>query len=98
MASRDLCNAFWLWDRTGKLPRAARDGGYCVYPSASLFNHSCVPNVRHDHARSAAGGLLRFRAIRAVRQGEPLEIRYLDPALPDKVRAAALRETWGFEC
>jgi hypothetical protein len=100
LASKDLSNSFGLWDRGGACVEALhRSGGYALFPSASLFNHSCVPNVFHEHTRTpAGGGLLVFRALCDVAAGEALNIRYVDPSGGDAERRAAFTGTWGFAC
>eukprot|EP00854_Cymbomonas_tetramitiformis_P003428 gene3428-4308_t len=40
--------------------------GYGVFPGASMFNHSCVPNVCHEFYDCPGGGLLVFRALRLI--------------------------------
>eukprot|EP00976_Prorocentrum_cordatum_P038420 781558-Prorocentrum_minimum.AAC.1 len=38
-----MCNGFGLWDLY-----ANEIAGYGIFPTASLFNHSCVPNLFHQ--------------------------------------------------
>jgi hypothetical protein len=74
-----------------------RDGDNCgsgVYPAASVFNHSCSPNVGYRHE----GRMLVFYALTELRKGEPLFISYVDLSTPFVERADVLTEQWGFKC
>eukprot|EP00929_Paragymnodinium_shiwhaense_P102574 TRINITY_DN65787_c0_g1_i2.p1 TRINITY_DN65787_c0_g1~~TRINITY_DN65787_c0_g1_i2.p1 ORF type:complete len:360 (+),score=35.45 TRINITY_DN65787_c0_g1_i2:50-1081(+) len=83
------CNSFDLWKKQRK-----RKLGIGLYASASLFNHSCLPNV----ARSQSGQRLEFYALADVSPGEALCIAYVDPRLPRERRRAELLEDYGFHC
>eukprot|EP00238_Polyblepharides_amylifera_P003568 CAMPEP_0196577764 /NCGR_PEP_ID=MMETSP1081-20130531/6779_1 /TAXON_ID=36882 /ORGANISM="Pyramimonas amylifera, Strain CCMP720" /LENGTH=141 /DNA_ID=CAMNT_0041896773 /DNA_START=144 /DNA_END=566 /DNA_ORIENTATION=+ len=87
-----MCNGFGLWDLwTNKL------GGYGIFPSASLFNHSCVPNLCHDlHARQG-GGMLVFRALMDVKEGDELFSSYLDLTKSKRERSKTI-QSWCFNC
>ncbi len=100
LASKDLSNSFGLWDRCGACAEAAhRSGGFALFPAAALLNHSCVPNVYHEHLRTPAGGaLLACRALHDVAAGAELTIRYVDPGGGDAARRATFTGTWGFAC
>ena len=62
---------------------------------AALLNHSCAPNCVVIYI---TGDLLQVRAARDVAIGEELTIAYTDLALPTRIRSAALRGSYGFEC
>jgi len=99
LASKDLSNSFGLWDRCGSCAEAShRSGGHALFPAAALLNHSCVPNVAHAHCIDAGGAVLRCHALHAVRAGEELCIRYVDPSGGDAERRATFLDTWGFCC
>lgn len=71
------------------------DGGSAVYTVASLFNHSCVPNVdvtfpKNDHT-------IVMRANQEVRENEQLTITYIDTGADVEERAARLA-MYGFRC
>jgi hypothetical protein len=82
--------------------------GSALYPCASLFNHSCDPNLEWTHAarnsdvKDAGGGrprtLVAFRARRAIRAGEQLTASYLDFRLDRERRRRQLYGTYGFWC
>jgi len=68
--------------------------GWCMYVSASYFNHDCAPNVRKERA----GRKLLFYTTRDVALGEELCISYID--LKDDVieRRKQLSANWYFDC
>ena len=81
--------------------------GSAVYGLASLFNHSCVPNVAHTAwaapgddalASPSVGPRLHFFATRPVRKGEELVIAYTDVEQGREARREHLRFNYGFEC
>lgn len=76
----------WLDGRKQELARVM-----CV--PASLFNHSCVPNL----ARVQNGRKLRFFALSDVSQGETLNFSYIDPC-QTQVRRQLELASWGFTC
>lgn len=66
-------------------------------PAASLFNHSCVPNV----ARVELGPYMMYRAIRKVAKGEPLTISYIGTKIRSEsvhIRREVLSRDWHFYC
>ncbi|KAF2093534.1 SET domain-containing protein, partial [Rhizodiscina lignyota] len=70
--------------------------GYGVWADASLFNHSCRPNVG-----KAPGRTWTFWTTRDVAEGEELCISYLggeEGTLGVQERRKRLWDTWGFEC
>lgn len=71
--------------------------GYGVWPSASYFNHSCVPNVH----RRRVGRTWIFEACSDIPAGKELQISYLngeETTLHSAERRARLKKTWGFDC
>ena len=83
--------------------------GSAVFGTASLFNHSCVPNVAHtvwasppeeSGQRGTGGGgpRLHFHATRSVRKGEELVIAYVDVELDRAARRQHLLFNYGFGC
>lgn len=71
--------------------------GYAVYPTASLFNHSCLPNVR----KAREGRLWRFWSSREIEAGREVCITYLggdERSLNVAERRERLKGGWEFEC
>lgn len=93
LIARESTNAFGLWEESGD-----EYLGYGVWVKASLFNHSCNPNIakgRVDRSRI-------FEAARDIVAGEELCISYLgakgELKMPVHARREALLRTWGFLC
>lgn len=68
--------------------------GIGVYPSASLFNHSCRPNA----CTVFEGTMLCISAIRDIAPGEEIVISYIDLGAPLKHRRSELQKGFGFVC
>jgi hypothetical protein len=71
--------------------------GYSLYPEASYFNHSCLPNI----SKVRVGRTWQFRTAREVVEGEQLCITYLggdEKDLTVEERRQRLKGVWGFEC
>jgi SET and MYND domain-containing protein len=71
--------------------------GYSLYPEASYFNHSCLPNI----SKVRVGRTWQFRTAREVVEGEELCITYLGGDEKDLTvgeRRQRLKGVWGFEC
>jgi hypothetical protein len=71
--------------------------GYSLYPAASYFNHSCVPNI----SKKREGRSWVFQTAREVEDGEQLCITYLggdEKDLTVTERRERLKGVWGFEC
>nr|CCC92038.1 conserved hypothetical protein [Trypanosoma congolense IL3000] len=49
--------------------------GVSIFPEASYFNHSCLPNLCRVMYR---GNIAAFYALQSIRKGEPLTICYVD--------------------
>lgn len=84
--------------------------GRSIYPSASYFNHSCSPVLRHGKQMNAYRrvdqrlvGLYRpliFTTDAQVNSGTEMTITYIDdgPDRPTCARRRELRENYYFEC
>lgn len=71
--------------------------GYGLWPAASFWNHSCMPNLQ----KRRCGRTWRFWTLRDIRKGEELCITYLggdERDLTTTERRQKLRESWGFQC
>ena len=71
--------------------------GYALYPSASLFNHSCLPNLR----KVREGREWRFWSVQEIKDGDEVCITYLggdERTLSTMERKERLRLGWEFEC
>jgi len=70
LMTRDAGNSWGVWDQSlvGEELFA-----YCMYPQASLFNHSCDPNV----SKERIGRVYQFRASNNLPLGSELNVNYL---------------------
>ncbi|KAF4660692.1 hypothetical protein FOL47_007060 [Perkinsus chesapeaki] len=71
--------------------------GTAVYPVASMFNHSCTPNV----SRASLGDLTWFRTTTKIKCGEDLTISYIGTDLlcePKAVRQKHLARDFCCQC
>lgn len=77
---------------------AQQDGslGTAVYLLASLFNHSCGPNV--DVTYPMNNSTAHFVAARDIAAGEQLCISYIDASMSVKARQQQLEWGYGFCC
>jgi SET and MYND domain-containing protein len=75
---------------------AAASPGSAVYLLASLFNHSCDPNV--NVAWPAGTATVKFTAARDIDPGEQLTISYINQAMPVAARQQVLEFSYGFQC
>jgi hypothetical protein len=67
-----------------------------LFREASMFNHSCVPNVQFKwNSKTPAG---EFYAISDIDKDEELQISYIDQYAPLKERSKYLSGTYGFDC
>ncbi|KAK8805595.1 hypothetical protein WA158_002251 [Blastocystis sp. Blastoise] len=68
--------------------------GIGIYPVASLFNHSCIPNcaVTFDH------NMICIRAMKTIQKGEELTISYIDEHQPLYQRQKMLLHDYHFKC
>jgi hypothetical protein len=67
-----------------------------AYLLASMFNHSCEPNVDVTSPRNNA--VAAFRAARPIEAGEQLYISYIDQDGELAERQAELEFGYGFKC
>jgi len=70
--------------------------GSAAYLVASLFNHSCEPNLDVVFPRNDA--TVALRAARDIEPGEQLSISYMDQGQPYAARQRHLRWAYGFAC
>ena len=70
--------------------------GSAAFLVASLFNHSCEPNVEVVFRRNDSTAT--FVAARDIDQGEQLFVSYLDEGMGLKYRQNHLRFSYGFTC
>ncbi|XP_071501066.1 SET and MYND domain-containing protein 4-like [Diadema antillarum] len=70
--------------------------GTAVYPTASLMNHACEPNVIASFHR----GILSIRTTRDISRGEEIQHCYGPHArrMPTAERQRALIDQYGFRC
>jgi len=86
---RTLRNSFAITDRYND------EMGRAVYPSASLFNHSCSPNAWAYFDNLT----IRIIALAPIGIGEEICISYLNGTQMDgALRRAELRTSFGFSC
>jgi len=80
--------------------RTSASNGSAIYGIASMFNHSCAPNV--NVVWPERNHLVEFIANENVKQGEQLTIAYIDlnedRSLDVAKRRAQLEEAYGFVC
>ena len=100
VAAADVHNSFGVWSGTAGIASSAGEMlGYGVWPDASMFNHSCKPNIAD---RTRRGRCWIFRTSCDVRRDEELTISYLSREelreLDVVERRACLNKAWGFLC
>ncbi|KAG5489114.1 hypothetical protein JIQ42_00737 [Leishmania sp. Namibia] len=71
--------------------------GQGIYRVGCLFNHSCEPNLNAQYS-AVNDETLTVVALRDVKAGEELTIRYIDASFPLAVRQQQLLEHYLFEC
>lgn len=85
------CNSFGVYDTDDSCI------AFGMYPEASYFNHSCVPNL--CRVMQHGGRLAAFYALRPIAAGEPLTISYTDVEEQNSAeRRRNLLETYRFFC
>ena len=103
-AAKESRNAFalmapkdWLDDDGDRQCRAQ-----AIYPSASLLNHSCVPNaVRFDDGdrqNAAEPTVMTFRALTDLQIGAEVFISYFALNTDVQERTTRLHNDYGFSC
>eukprot|EP00929_Paragymnodinium_shiwhaense_P074228 TRINITY_DN3796_c0_g1_i1.p1 TRINITY_DN3796_c0_g1~~TRINITY_DN3796_c0_g1_i1.p1 ORF type:complete len:353 (-),score=49.90 TRINITY_DN3796_c0_g1_i1:94-1152(-) len=83
-------NGFGIW-REGQSSTML---GLSLTVPASLFNHSCNPNVAHVRQ----GTTRKFYALQDVEKDASLCISYIDPRLPRERRRSDLQSMFTFLC
>eukprot|EP00435_Cladocopium_sp_Y103_P028027 s1294_g6.t7 len=71
-----------------------RHSNYGVFPLASLFNHSCAPNM----CKVLLADWVFLRAARDIEPFEELTQFYCDIRMPVEMRQKELSELFGFSC
>jgi hypothetical protein len=81
-------NAYVIYDREF-VPM-----GEGIFPSASLINHSCSPNVFVQFT----GTTMHVVAIAHIAEGDEILSSYVDPIAPVLLRREMLQERYAFTC
>ena len=71
-----------------------RHESYGVFPVASLFNHTCTPNM----SKVLLADWVFLRAAREISPGEELTQFYCDIRMPVDMRQKELKDLFGFTC
>lgn len=91
---RNLTNAFGTWSLITQEDEEREFFGFCVYPSASYFNHSCDFNIK----KIRTGSSYKFVAAKDILPGDELCISYgIDGDENVEKRQERLSE-WFFTC
>lgn len=88
LMSRSECNQFGLWSPDDDLL------GLSLHPSASFFNHSCIPNCYSEWS----GIRLVFKALYPIPAGSELTISYIDAHASTRKRKDELKNAYYFGC
>lgn len=91
--TRDSGNSWGIWG----LELAEELFAYCMYPTASYFNHSCAPNL----SKERIGREYVFKAAREIPEKAELNVSYLGGAektLGFRERQERLLKGWFFIC
>eukprot|EP00276_Gloeochaete_wittrockiana_P015647 CAMPEP_0184341466 /NCGR_PEP_ID=MMETSP1089-20130417/10083_1 /TAXON_ID=38269 ORGANISM="Gloeochaete wittrockiana, Strain SAG46.84" /NCGR_SAMPLE_ID=MMETSP1089 /ASSEMBLY_ACC=CAM_ASM_000445 /LENGTH=159 /DNA_ID=CAMNT_0026669777 /DNA_START=649 /DNA_END=1128 /DNA_ORIENTATION=- len=93
-------NSFGLWRLALKRGESTQCFAHGMYPLASFFNHSCVPNIcRADrHTADSFGVDIAFQALRNIRSGEELTHAYILTNFPTGKRQFELLFHYHFKC
>lgn len=93
---REYGNSFGIWQLVGDSSTENKEFlGYCIFPEASFFNHSCRPNLK----KFRKGNRMIFQSIDSIEEGQQMCIDYfhiLDE--PFLVRQKTLLKNWFFQC
>ncbi|KAJ3095846.1 hypothetical protein HDU97_006467 [Phlyctochytrium planicorne] len=96
--SRVESNGFGIWAvpkrGQGDSGNSRACVGRAIYPIASFFNHSCAPTCECIQTQ----GVVTFKTIRPVLEGEELTISYIDTDIPLVTRRGQLQSEYFFEC
>ncbi|KAF5746342.1 ASH1-related protein 2 putative isoform 1 [Tripterygium wilfordii] len=102
LLAKDKLNAFCLME-----PLIQKNGqrsvrAYAIYPTASFFNHDCLPNAcRFDYIDSASDANntdMIIRMIHDVPQGREICLSYFPVNMNYSSRQKRLLEDYGFSC
>ncbi|XP_058092786.1 histone-lysine N-methyltransferase ASHR2 [Magnolia sinica] len=100
LLAKDKRNAFGLMEPfNGSDERSVR--AYGIYPTASFFNHDCLPNAcRFDYVDRVGDGNtdIVVRAIHDVEEGREICLSYFPVNWSYKDRQRRLMEDYGFVC
>jgi hypothetical protein len=88
LLARCDANQFGLWSPKDDLM------GLTVHPSASFFNHSCMPNTYCEWN----GIKLVFKTLYPIPKGTELNISYIAGNEPTKQRRKELKRIYCFDC
>jgi len=87
---RERCNCFGIWDSDDRCLGAA------LYPTASFFNHSCIPN---SSRYVDVNGVVSIKALYPIPANTEITIAYIDVKnRPTKSRVDELKGYYLFEC
>ncbi|KAG9447387.1 hypothetical protein H6P81_013515 [Aristolochia fimbriata] len=99
LLAKDKQNAFGLMEPAGDGDRSVR--AYGIYPTASFFNHDCLPNAcRFDYVDGSGtrNTDIIVRAIHDIAEGREACLSYFPVNWSYKDRQKRLMEDYGFEC
>jgi len=86
---RIQCNAHTIMDdNRGRIALA-------LYPTASYINHSCEPNCVYSFCEK---GLIQFRAIKPIKQGQQIYYSYVDLYQVTRIRQEKLMRSYFVDC
>jgi hypothetical protein len=88
LMARCDANQFGLWSPKDDLL------GITVHPSASFFNHNCIPNAYCEWS----GIKLVFKTLYPIPKGTELNISYIAGNEPTKHRRKELKRIYCFDC
>jgi len=93
---REYGNSFGIWQLVDDSSSENKEFlGYCIFPEASFFNHSCSPNLK----KYRKGNRMIFQSIKDIKEGHQMCIDYfhiLDESFT--VRQTILAKNWFFQC
>ena len=73
--------------------------GTGLYSLACMMNHSCEPNIRVLYPEDGKGrGEARMVAMRPIKEGDELQISYIEESWPRSRRQEELEKGYGFTC
>lgn len=93
---REYGNSFGIWQLVDEGSNENKEFlGYCLFPEASFFNHSCSPNLK----KFRKGNRMIFQTTKDIETGQQMCIDYFhildEPLL---VRQQTLSKNWFFDC